>query len=398
MRRIYLQKAKTQVARSNTIRNINSRIVLTYVREREPISRAEIAKETALQRSTVSSIVSSLLDEGFIEEVGTGSSSGGRKPTMLQLRRDEAVAIGVDITPTVTTIASANLAGKIVERETFQTSADSDEMSRLLILHLKKFKSKLKSESVEIGVSVPGMVDESNGVVTYVPYFQWNNWKLKQNLERAVGLPVVLDNDANAAALAELWFGRPEARGVKNFVSVLVVDGIGAGIIFEGQIYRGNQGAAGEFGHMIIGGENHVRCSCGNTQCWEAFASNTATVSRYAALNNSKNGKSAASIDEIFRLAAQNDKAALKTVLDTTEYLGLGIVNLIVGLSPEAVIISGKITLIWDKIEKKLVETIKNNIRQKMPQISIIASTLGDSPTLTGAISLSLLNKFASTT
>lgn len=395
MRRIDLQKVKTQVARSNTIRNINKQIVLNYVREREPISRAEIAKETALQRSTVSSIVNSLVEEGYIAEFGAGVSNGGRKPTMLRLRKDEAVAIGVDITPRTTTIATANLAGKILEEDSFQTSPDADETFEKLVAHLAKFKSKIKSKSVEIGISVPGMVDETNGIVTYIPYFQWKNWKLKQKVQRKLGLPVVIENDANAIALAELWFGRPEVRGVKNFVSVLVVDGIGTGIIFEGQIYRGNKGAAGEFGHMVLGEENNsVRCSCGNTQCWEAFASNTATVGRYSALKKRK----IKDIDEIFDLAADGDQAALEIVRETTKYLGLGIVNLIVGLSPEAVIISGKIALIWPLIENELLATIKKNIRQELPPTKIMASTLGDHPTLMGAISLSLINKFASAT
>ncbi len=283
MRRIYLQKVKTQVARSNTIRNINKQIVLNYVREREPISRAEIAKETALQRSTVSSIVNSLVTDGFIEEVGAGTSNGGRKPTMLRLRTDAAVAIGVDITPTVTTIATANLAGKILDKETFQTSSNLDETFQQIISGLTRFKAKLKGRSAEVGISVPGLVDETSGIVTYVPYFQWEDWELKREVEQMIGLPVVVDNDANATALAELWFGSPQLHGVKNFISVLVAEGIGTGIIFDGQIYRGNQGAAGEFGHMVVGKNSDVLCSCGNNQCWEAFASNTAITSRHAA-------------------------------------------------------------------------------------------------------------------
>lgn len=394
MRRIYLQKVKTQVARSNTIRNINKQIVLNYVREREPISRAAIAKETELQRSTVSAIVNSLVDDGFIEEVGAGTSSGGRKPTMLRLRKDEAVAIGVDITPTVVKVATANLAGKILDQETFSTSPNLNETFELIISSLTRLKAKLNGRSVEIGISVPGLVDEASGIVTYVPYFQWKDWELKRDLEQAVGLPVIIDNDANAIALAELWFGIPELRGVKNFVSVLVAEGIGTGIIFEGQVYRGNQGAAGEFGHMVVGKNSSVLCSCGNNQCWEAFASNTSTIQRYSALKKQQS----ANIDEIYSLARDENPIALQTVNETTRYLGLGIANLIVGLSPEAILISGKITLVWSLIEKTLLETIKENIRQKLPPTKVMASALGEYPTLMGAISLSLINKFASAT
>lgn len=398
MKRIYLHKAKAQIARPNTIRDINKQIVLTFIRDRAPISRAEIARETALQRSTVSSIVQTLVEESFVEEIGAGESSGGRKPTMLKLRTDEPVAIGVDITPTVVNIATADLAGQIIHLETFPTAADRAQNFRKIVKRISLIKTYLKNPDVKIGVSVPGVVDQALGLVTYVPFFHWKNWQLKQELNEATGLPVTVDNDANAVALADLWFGMPEVHNIKNFASLLVAEGIGTGIIFDGQIYRGNKGAAGEFGHMIIGGtdreNNNVVCSCGNTHCWESFASNRATVRRFAALT--ENGNRLDDVNRIFSLARQGDAVALKVVNETAYYLGLGIVNLLVGLSPELVIVSGKITLVWSLIEKTLLETIEKNIKQKLPTTLIIASTLGDSPTLKGAICLSLINKFAS--
>ncbi len=398
MRRIYLQKAKSQVARADTIRNINRQIVLNYVRDREPISRAEIARETALQRSTVSSIVNSLVEDGFVEETGAGESSGGRKPTMLKLRTDEAVAVAVDITPSVINIATANLAGHIIQLETFPTSPDRSKNFRKIVDKLAAIKAKLKSSDVKIGVSVPGVVDETSGTVTYVPFFHWKNWQLKEELKEAVGLPVIVDNDANAVALADLWFGMPEVHNIKNFASLLIAEGIGTGIIFDGQIYRGNKGAAGEFGHMILGGtvseNNKVVCSCGNTHCWESFASDRATVRRFAALTGHDDKEN--DIDRIFALARQGHAAALQVVNETARYMALGIVNLLVGLSPEAVVVSGKITLVWSLIEKTLVETIEANIKQELPATLVTASTLGESPTLQGAVCLSLINKFAS--
>ncbi len=398
MRRIFLQKAKSQVARADTIRNINRQIVLNYVRDREPISRAQIARETALQRSTVSSIVNSLVEDGFVEEIGAGESSGGRKPTMLRLRTDEAVAVAVDITPTNINIATANLAGDVILLETFPTSPDRSKNFRKIVEHLSDIKSKIRTPDVRIGVSIPGVVDESSGTATYVPFFHWKNWQLKEELKEAVGLPVVIDNDANAVALADLWFGMPEVHNIKNFASLLVAEGIGTGIIFDGQIYRGNKGAAGEFGHMILGGaineKNTAVCSCGNTHCWESFASNRATVRRFAALTGKDEKET--DINRIFKLAEQGHRDALQVVNETARYLALGIVNLLVGLSPEAVVVSGKITRIWSLIEEKIINTIEENIKQELPSTLVTASTLGDAPTLKGAICLSLINKFAS--
>ena len=124
MKKIYLHKVEKQIARHSTIRDINKQIVLNYVRARAPISRAEIARETSLQRSTVSAIVDDLQAEGLIEETGTGDSTGGRKPTLLQLRTGKPVAIGVDVTPSTTTVVLADLAGNILLSEDFPTWSD----------------------------------------------------------------------------------------------------------------------------------------------------------------------------------------------------------------------------------------------------------------------------------
>lgn len=392
MRRIYLQKAKSQVARSNTIRGINRQIVLNYVREREPISRAEIARQTALQRSTISTLVDSLIDEGFIEETGAGVSTGGRKPKLLHLKRNEAVAVGVDITPTMTTIATADLAGQILEKESFPTSANAEEVYEEIISRLKKLNEKLDNPTIKIGVSIPGIVDQTAGIVSYVPFFAWKDWKIKEQITKELGLSVVIDNDANALALAELWFSRSEMSRIKNFISVLVAEGIGTGIIFDGQIYRGQNGASGEFGHMIVGDDSLIECSCGSRKCWEAFASNKAIIAKYLELTNEQN----VNLEEIFLQLKSGNEIARQIIQDFVGYLGRGIANLIVGLSPEMVIISGKVTKIWSLIEKDLETVIESSIKQKLPKTRIFASTLGDTPTIMGAISLSLVGKFAS--
>ncbi len=393
MRRIYLQKAKTQVARSNTIRDINRQIVLNYVREREPISRAEIARQTDLQRSTISTLVDSLIEEGFIEETGAGESTGGRKPKLLHLKRNEAVAIGVDITPTTTTIATADLAGKILEKESFPTSPDVDEVYREIISRLKKINQKLNNPTTKIGVSIPGIVDQNAGIVTYVPFFHWKDWNIKKQITDELGLPVVIDNDANALALAELWFSKGEMNGIKNSISVLVAEGIGTGIVFDGQIYRGQTGTAGEFGHMIVGNQSSIECSCGSRKCWEAFASNKALIAKYLETT----GAESIEIEEIFAKFREGDEIVREIVHQYISYLGRGIANLIVGLSPETVIISGKVTKVWALIADELNRVIADNIKQKLPKTKILASTLGDEPTIIGAVSLSLVGKFART-
>src|SRR5215210_3641165 len=172
MRRINLKKAS--VARSDTIRNINRQIVLNYVRERSPISRAEISHETELQRSTVSLIVDELKDQGLIEEI-EGESTGGRPPTLLRLRAVGPVALGVDVGTKQTMLAISDSAGRVIK----------------------------PGKGVEgVGISVPGLVDPERGNVIFIPHYRWRDWDVAKVLKQATGLPVSIDNDANAVALA----------------------------------------------------------------------------------------------------------------------------------------------------------------------------------------------------
>lgn len=390
MRRLDLRKA--QAARLNTIRDINRQIVLNYVREREPISRAEIARETALQRSTISAIVEDLTREGLVEEVGEGESTGGRRPTLLKLRAVGPIAVGVAITPTCTTIASSDLAGRVIDQQEFLT--DPDKTLSQVIDAVREFNARYGGSIEGVGVSLPGLVDPSTGTALYVPYFPWRDLPVSDAISTAVGVPVVIDNDANAVALAELWFGRPEVNDARDFIMVLVAEGVGTGIIFDGQVYRGQRGAAGEFGHMVIGEHAPVPCSCGSDDCWEAFSSERAAIARYRKLARIP-AKIPITFSEVIDRALSGEGNAKAALVETARYLGVGISNLIIGFSPEAVVVGGAIARAWDLIESALTEAIEHSVRRGLPSARILPSTLGDTPTLRGALSLVLASKFA---
>jgi predicted NBD/HSP70 family sugar kinase len=381
LRRINLKKAN--VARADTIRYINRQIVLNYVREKEPISRAEISQETALQRSTVSLIVDELKQRGLIYEI-EGESTGGRPPTLLRLRAAGWMAIGVDVGTAQTTVAVADLVGRVV-RATFRRVTSS--VQRFIKIH----------RNIEgIGVCVPGLVDPETGTALFIPHFKWRNWPLASELHKATDLPVTVDNDANAAALAELWLGRPEIRDVRDFILVLVEEGLGTGIIFDGQVYQGVAGAAGEFGHMTIGKGAPVACAAGSEECWEAFASERATLMRYKQRRAAVDGDEITFLQLIDKAFAQ-DQAAKEALLETAYYLGLGIANLTKGLSPEVVILAGDIARAWPLISGELRSTLAaNTICSGLPLAPVFASTLGDDTRLMGALSLVLASKFAS--
>jgi predicted NBD/HSP70 family sugar kinase/biotin operon repressor len=366
MRRINLNKAS--VARSDTIRNINRQIVLNYVRERAPISRAEISHETELQRSTVSLIVEELKDRGLVVEI-EGQSTGGRPPLLLHLKAAGPVAVGVDLGTKRTVVATSDLAGRVLNEASFTTDPDASKTMKKVLDCVKRLIKR--DEGVEaVGVSLPGLVDPETGSAVFIPHFRWRDWDVASKLRAATGLPVKVDNDANAAALAELWFGRPEVREVRNFVMILVEEGLGTGIVFDGQVYHGEGGAAGEFGHMTIGSNAPVACAAGGRECWEAFASERAALARYAKLSGRNGVRAGVSFKELVDRALEGEKAARTALLKTAQYLGVGISNVIKGVE-------------------------RNNICRGLQGARIIPSTLGETPRLMGALSLVLSRKFA---
>src|SRR5215207_5638368 len=395
MRRINLKKAS--VARSDTIRNINRQIVLNYVRERSPISRAEISHETELQRSTVSLIVEELKDQGLVEEI-EGESTGGRPPNLLRLRAAGPIALGVDIGTKQTMLATSDIAGRVIDRESFNTDADADATLEKIVECARRLVKSGKGVEA-VGVSVPGLVEPERGNVIFIPHYRWRDWDVAKRLRQATGLPVRIDNDANAAALAELWFGRPEIREVRDFIMVLVEEGLGTGLVFDGQVYHGEAGAAGEFGHMTIGAGAPIACAAGNYECWEAFAPERAALARYAKLAGGAGGGAAVTFSRLVDSALGGEEAARAALVETGRYLGVGISNIIKGLSPKSVIVGGEIARAWPLISEELIKAVEEySICRGMKSARIIPSTLGETPRLMGALSLVLSSKFAAVT
>ncbi|MDQ3062110.1 MAG: ROK family transcriptional regulator, partial [Acidobacteriota bacterium] len=319
VRRINLKSAN--VARSSTIRDINRQIILNHIREKSLISRAEIARVTALQRSTVSLIVEELKKIGLIEEID-GESSGGRPPQLLSLRTAHAIAVGVDLGKKRTIVGTSDLAGRVLEQEEFPTDKDFEKAIARIISSVNYFVNKNGGSIEGIGVSVPALVEPRSGKVLLVPHLNWHEPAFAERIKIATGLPVKIDNDANAAALAELWFGRPEISAVRDFILVLIENGIGTGIVFDGQIYRGKGGIAGEFGHMTIGTDAPVACAAGKYNCWEAFASERSAVARYIKLLKKQNGGSKISFAQLVNIALEGDEKAQTALKQTAHYIG----------------------------------------------------------------------------
>jgi predicted NBD/HSP70 family sugar kinase len=378
-----------QVATSETARDINSRIILNLVRKHQPISRADLMRQSGLQRSTVSVITEQLIARQWLCEGAVGQSLRGRRPTFLHLNENRAGIFGVNIQPLTTDIALANLSGHFLVRETVPTPRSPDAFVSHLNSRIRSWMVQYPMMAYDgIGVSVPGRVDVSSKKFVFSPNLGWHAADLKGQIEEATGLPVSMENAANACALSEFWFGK-HPEGVHNLVVVTVSEGIGVGIILNGQLVRGSSGLAGEFGHVAID-EAGPQCSCGNYGCWEVFASNSAAVRYYNDLGNRKPVKTFA---EIITLARLGNRRAAKTLARMAEYLGKGIAMLVTGLAPELIVIVGDVTQVWDKLNSTVTEVVRQR-SSTHPVVKIVASDSAVQPRLRGIIALVLQKHF----
>jgi len=389
------------VATSETARNINRRIILDLIRTRQPVSRADLARLSGLQRSTISLITEQLLTEEWITQGALGHLPRGRKPRFLHLNIERAGIIGVNVRPTTTTIALANLNAQFIAHESFQTNENADVFIEDLTRRIQSFiKVEPKSYLEGIGVSVPGRVDSISKKLVFAPNLGWSDVDLQTPLERATGLQVEIENAANACALAEIWFDR-RSNGMQDLVAVTVSEGIGTGIITNGQLLRGASGVAGEFGHVSLN-ESGPLCKCGNYGCWEMYASNTAAINEYVRITSGvsskkrdiENENNKPSFDDILHLCEQDDAKAIEVIERMGHYLGVGFSMLISGLSPSMIVVIGEITRVWERIEP----IIKNVLNTRLPNSPVLTRIIPAQdnlqPRLRGSIALILQKHF----
>jgi predicted NBD/HSP70 family sugar kinase len=309
-----------------------------------------------MQRSTVSAITEQLIAQQWVREGAVGQLPRGRKPTFLHLNSERAGIIGVDIQPQITTLAVSSMDNRFLAQEQISTDADPAEfIARLGRRVIGLMRAYPKKSYEGIGVSLPGRIESSSHRLIFAPNLGWNDVDLKTPLEQATGLAVELENAANACALAEAWSGR-YGEGIANLVTVTVSDGIGVGMIVNGQLARGSSGAAGEFGHVSLTGEG-PRCRCGNYGCWEVLASNAAAVRYYAEFSSARKGEVGSQSDtararfgDVLRLAEQGDETAGRALDQMARHLGAGIAMLVTGLAPDVLLVAGEVTRAWNRV------------------------------------------------
>jgi predicted NBD/HSP70 family sugar kinase len=334
---------KMQGASSEFVRDINRRIILNLIRTRHPISRADLARHSGLQRSTVSLIVEQLIAEDWVLEGPTGRLPRGRRPTFLRLN-EERVIIAVDIRPTQTTVALADANGRFLSQEILVTSADPQVAMPGLIDSIERIIAANRRKKIEgVGISLPGRYDDVADRLVFAPNLRWQDLDIRNPIARSTGLDVTVENAANACVLAAVWFDHME--DVRNLVVVTISEGIGTGVWANGQLVRGLNGMAGEFGHVPLDPDGPP-CSCGGRGCWEVFGSNRAAIRYYLEANPAAGD---ITFPEILSRAEQGDSQAASALDTMAHYAGRGLRMVVAGLAPERIVVVGDLTRSWQR-------------------------------------------------
>ena len=333
-------------------------------------------------------------------EGANGHTLRGRRPTFLHLNKGRVGIIGINVRPTTTTMALADLDANFVAQESLPTAPNPkqfvDELAPRL-RNLIKMRPEITCEG--IGVSLPGRVDLASQRLVFAPNLGWSDFDLKTALEKATGLPVELENAANSCALAEIWFGR-QSFAVRNLVAITVSEGIGVGLILNHQLLQGSNGMAGEFGHTAIVPDG-LECKCGNRGCWELYASSSAAVRFYVQSSSPvRSGRkevpqtaTGPTFDDLLRLTEQGDPKAEDALRQMGEYLGRGIALLVTGLAPDVIVVIGEVTRAWNLIGPVIDAAVKRHSFTRAGT-RVVPADPTSQPRLRGTIALVLQKHF----
>lgn len=389
-------------ATRSTSRDINRQILLNLVREHQPVSRADLARRMGVGRGMVTTLAGELLADGAIMEGHVGEAARGRKPTMLYVRTSDRLVVAVDVRFSRTYVMLADFSGAQIALESFETVFEPAELvaeiARRVERMLETYASRWQVEG--IGLVVPGMVDRDTGRVLNSPQLGWRDVDVRTALEAATGLPVQIENAPLACALAHMWLGERGDAG--DFVYVTVSDGVGAGVVVNGQVIRGHGQTAGEFGHVPLNPDG-PRCLCGSRGCWEAYTSNLATLARYLGGHDLSPAEARellkqheVTFDELITRARTGDARAMDALKETGRYLGLGLSMIVNSLNPSRIVVGGEITAAWDLVADLVRDEVAGRaLTSSAAATPIIPEQTSAYPRLRGATALVAAPLFA---
>ncbi|GIW29995.1 MAG: ArsR family transcriptional regulator [Meiothermus sp.] len=338
--------ARTTPLDQQAIKRLNRRLILEALRRHGPQSRAALARAVGLTKSTVSTLVQEMLEEGLLDEGSRHKPGLGRPGTALEFSSRHTLALGVELGVENTQLVLLDLNNTIHDKWDWVESPHTPLAERLTKL-AEQVQSRLSDPTrlLGIGLAVPGVVNGRR--LLYAPGPGWHNEQPAEMLEALLKVPTLVDNDANAAALGETFWGEQQSP----LVYVLMTTGLGTGLVVDGQVYRGRLGAAGELGHWLTG-QPHSRSRAGDV---EGTLSLRAMVERYQAASNRKEG-----FWGILQRAEHQDPYALQALQNLAYELGRFVVNLCVAFDPAVVVLGGAGAEAWKWLEAPLRQTIRN--------------------------------------
>src|SRR5699024_8884984 len=358
------------------IKKENKFLVLETVRKQSPISRADIANVTTLNKGTVSSLVSELINEKMITESGPGKSSGGRRPVILNFNNKSGYCIGIDLGVNYVLGLLTDLEGNIIIEKyidyTYSTYNETVKLLYTVINYLIYSKPSSPYGIIGIGIGVPGAINHACDIL-FAPNLQWENIQIKQLFENHYQVPVIIENEANAGAYGEKKYGIGQTQ--QNIIYVSIGIGIGVGMIFNGELYKGNNGFSGELGHMTIE-TNGKKCSCGNNGCWELYASEQSLANDMKLLNIPPPSEGQQYLDYLLQLAENGNSESIKLFHQIGDYIGLGLNNIVNIFNPEQIIIGNRIAFAAKWVENSLMRRINNTFWFQKKDLTINFSKL----------------------
>ncbi|WP_314507852.1 ROK family transcriptional regulator [uncultured Microbacterium sp.] len=316
-------------------RGHNRSLLLQTLFHQGAMSRADLSRETGLTRVTISDLIAELISDGFVAEMGVREASGPGKPAILvDLDRAGHRIVGIDLSGSDVFIGAVlTLDGDIVARREVPVVTDGDVVAAVVSL-ARDLVGDAHAPVLGIGVGTPGIVNEA-GVILSAPNLRWAGFDLQSALEVALGLPVLVANDANAAVLAEYTFG----GSGDDVLLVKVGRGVGSGLLASGQPMRGAHFAAGEIGHVTVGTDGGPVCVCGKVGCLEAWLAVPALTARLA--------------------AASDDDTRAGILRDAGERLGIALAPIVGVLDVSEVVLSGPPELLDGPLAQATVETLR---------------------------------------
>ncbi|MGC9529190.1 MAG: ROK family protein [Candidatus Bipolaricaulaceae bacterium] len=368
-------------ANHELLRDHNRRLVMKLLRDGGPMSRSELAQHTGLAPSVLTRLVRRLLADGVVVEAGKRPSRGGRRATLLAVDPGYAHVVGVKVERERVLAARVDLAGRIQGRADVPLAAPPDP--DLVLGKVVEVVGSLRTGRIlGVGVAVSGLVDAARGMDLYSPILGWHNVPVADSLRARLRLPVWVENDVNALTLAEQWYGA--GRGYRSFVCLTVGEGIGAGLVVSGELYRGAFGGAGEVGHTTLDPQG-PRCRCGQQGCLEMYASDHALSAAAAALGYQ-------GIDELAAAARAGSEPARRAFAEMGNALGIGAKNLVNLVNPEALVLGGERMEMADLFLPEFEDQVRqHSFPEEAKDLVVLPAELGRDGFIVGAATLGIL-------